>query len=296
MLNPLHRHSRALFALAAICCFGSLFWAYWTTLQEISQRWAHDPQYSHGYFVPAFALFLLWHRRGYLSTGRFGPSWWGLPVLAAGLLLRLVGAYFHFVWVDQVSLLPCLAGICLLLIGRRGWRWAQPAILFLVLMIPLPYSLGVALADPLRRLATVSSTFLLQTVGMPAVAEGNVILIGEAELDVAEACSGLRMLVTFFALSTAVALLSGRPIWERIALVVSAIPIALVANVLRVTAMGLFAGTAGTTSDALHDVSGWLMMPLALGILWIELGVLKRLLIQRESASPIGPAVWPQRA
>ena len=80
--------------------------------------------------------------------------------------------------------------------------------------------------------------------------------------------------------------LSGRPIWERIALVVSAIPIALVANVLRVTAMGLFAGTAGTTSDALHDVSGWLMMPLALLLYWFEIWVLSRILVESKFEAP----------
>jgi hypothetical protein len=143
MVHTLHRRTNAAFPVSAgILCLGSLIWAYWTTLEEINERWAHDPQYSHGYLVPIFALFLLWYRRDHLSAGPLHPSWWGFVVLAGGILLRLLGAYFHFVWVDQISLLPCIAGIFLLLGGTQGWRWAQPAVLFLVFMIPLPYSMG----------------------------------------------------------------------------------------------------------------------------------------------------------
>src|SRR5262249_45654671 len=132
-----------------------VLWAYWTTVEEISQRWAHDPQYSHGYLVPGFALVLLWLRRRKLAEGQIGPSWWGAPLLAMGLGLRLVAAYFHYPWFDAISLLPCLAGLCLMLGGRVAFRWAWPAIGFLGFMIPLPHRLSVALAGPLQSLATV---------------------------------------------------------------------------------------------------------------------------------------------
>src|SRR5262249_4440532 len=157
---------------------------------------------------------LLWLRRRKLAEGQIGPSWWGAPLLAMGLGLRLVAAYFHYPWFDAISLLPCLAGLCLMLGGRVAFRWAWPAIGFLGFMIPLPHRLSVALAGPLQSLATVMSTFALQTLGFPALAEGNVILLNEVELGIVEACSGLRMLVVFFAFSTAVALLIRRPLWE----------------------------------------------------------------------------------
>src|SRR5438445_11111040 len=101
----------AAFALA----IASVGWAYWTTLGDTAQRWADDPQYSHGYLVPGFALVLLWLRRGRLEAGKLRGSWWGLPVLAAGLGLRLYGTYFHYIWLDAIALLPCVAGLCLLL-------------------------------------------------------------------------------------------------------------------------------------------------------------------------------------
>jgi exosortase len=130
-------------------------------------------------------------------------------------------------------------------------------------MIPLPYFVEVALAHPLRRLATAMSTYALQTVGYPAIAEGNVILIDDLKLGVAEACSGLGMLSTFLALATALALSTRAPLVDRIVLLVSAVPIALIANVARISATGI--------APALHDFLGWLMMPFALLLLWLEL-------------------------
>jgi len=259
----------------------ALVWAYWTSLTEMAWRWSHDPQYAHGYLVPGFAAALLWLRRDRLAAGRFEPSWYGVPVLAIGIGLRLVGAYFHYVWLDAVSFLPCLAGLWLLVGGKTAWRWGWPAVAFLGFMVPLPYGFSLTLAGPLQRLATIASTFFLQTLGMPAVADGNVILLNEIEVNVVEACSGLRMLVVFFAFATAVALIVKRPLWVKLLLVASAVPIALLVNVLRITATGvLYELVNGQVAKLVfHDLAGWLMMPIALLILGLELQFLKRLVI-----------------
>jgi exosortase len=273
---------------AAAAGLAALVWAYATTLGEMAERWGHDPQYSHGYLVPGFALVLLWLRRGRLADGPVQASWWGWPVLALGLGLRLVGGYYYFVWVDQVSLLPTLAGLVLLCGGRTAWRWAWPAVAFLAFMVPLPYRVSVAMAGPLQSFATVVSTFCLQTLGFPALSEGNVIRLNEVEIGVVEACSGLRMLVIFFALSTAVALVIRRPLWERLVVLFSAIPIALVVNILRITATGiLFETVSGEWAHAVfHDLAGWLMMPVALGVMAGELQVLGRLFLDPPAAVP----------
>src|SRR6516225_308804 len=270
-----------------------LIWAYWTSLSEMAWRWSHDPQYAHGYLVPGFAAALLWLRRDRLATGRLTPSWIGVPVLACGIGIRLYGAYFHYIWLDAVSFLPCLAGLWLLIGGRTGWRWGWPAVAFLGFMVPLPYGFSLTMAGPLQRLATVSSTFLLQTFGMPAVADGNVILLNEVEVNVVEACSGLRMLVVFFAFATAVALIVKRPLWEKLLLVVSAIPIALIVNVLRITATGVLYElvSAETAKLVFHDLAGWLMMPVALVILGLELQFLKRLMIDGYRPATVGVTI-----
>lgn len=266
-----------------------VLWTYWTTLADAAERWTHDPQYSHGYLVPLFALVLLWLRRDVLSGEPLRPSWWGVPVLAAGFAVRAFGAYYFYVWFDAISLLPCLAGLCLLFGGPKALRWAWPAIAFLAFMVPLPYRLEIMMGGPLQHIATAVSTFLLQTLGYPALSEGTVILLNEIKLNIVEACSGLRMLVIFFALSSAVALLIRRSRTEKMVVLASAVPIALFANVTRITVTGVLydAFNKRVAEAVFHDLAGWLMMPLALAILGLELAVLKRLLI--EPADRPGP-------
>jgi exosortase len=280
--------------MAALSC---LVWSHWTELEEMGQHWSQNAQYSHGYFVPVFALALLWLRRGILSQEPLRPVWWGAPLLGIGIAQHLAGAYFYYNWVDAVSLLPCLAGTVLLTGGWPAWRWSWPAIGFLVFMIPLPYFLEVALAGPLQHFAVISSTFLLQSFGLPALAEGNVILLSEVELGIVEACSGLRMLVVFFALSSGVALVIRRVWWEKILVVVSAVPIALMVNIIRITATGvLYEKVSNQAANAVfHDFAGWLMMPLALAMLWLELGFLKRLFLKPQWTGPIGFDLTPSR-
>jgi exosortase len=239
--------------------------------------------------VPVFALALLWLRRSRLASGTVQGNWWGGPLLGAGIALRLIGGYYCYDWVDAISLIPCLGGLILILGGGQAWRWSWPAIAFLTFMIPLPYRFSVMLAAPLQNFATVSSTFCLQTLGLPALAEGNVILLNEIEIGIVEACSGLRMLVIFFALSTGFALVVRRPLWEKVLIVASAVPIALVVNVIRITATGVLYQTVGSdwAHAVFHDLAGWLMMPLALGILGLELKLLKDLFLD---PLPVDPA------
>jgi exosortase len=282
-----NKYPLAVLAAAVVC----LVWAFWTTLGRTALRWSQDPLYSHGYLVPGFALLLLWFRRGHLADGTLRPSWWGAPLLLAGMALRLAGSYFYFVWLDEVSVVPCLAGVFLMAGGARAWRWAWPAVAFLLFMIPLPYRLSVSMTGPLQQLATVCSTFLLQTLGLPALADGTIIRLDDVEINIVEACSGLRMLVIFFALSTALALVIRRPLWQKVLVVASAVPIALVVNVLRITVTGVMHETAGKeiANAVFHDLAGWLMMPAALGLLGLELKVLTHLVPE----APVGGRYRP---
>lgn len=279
------------FLVPALC----LAWAYWPTFVELTATWSHNPQYQHGFMVPLFAAFLLYHRRDRLDAAALRPSLWGVLPLALGLTLRLVGAYRFYVSLDPISLVPCVAGLVLLVGGWAAWRWAWPAVLFLGFMIPLPWFLSVAMSGTLQWIATLASTFILQTLGMPALAEGNVILINEHQIGVVEACSGLRMLVVFFALATAVVMVTARPWLDKLVILASAIPIALLSNILRITATGMMyeLGYGEMASHFFHDVAGYFMMPLALGMLWVEVKVLAALVIEapvRPTRTPYTPA------
>jgi len=197
--------------------------------------------------------------------------------------------------VDGVCMIGSLLG-CALLVG--GWgvlRWSWPAILFLGFMIPLPHTLEEGIAIPLRTLATQTSTYVLQTFGYPALAEGNIVHIEEIRMGVTEACSGLGMLMIFVALATAMALIvPGRTI-DRIVLVFSAIPIAVFANVLRITVTGMAYSSLGWQEHrkTIHDVLGWLMPLVALLLLWLELRFLRVLLISTGDDAPLTVPLSP---
>jgi exosortase len=276
--------------IGLLLVFGlGMLWAYAPTLAGMTERWSNDPQYSHGFLVPVFAGIVLWVRRAQYVDVEFKPSWWGLPWLLFAAVLRLVSAAFYLEWLDALSLLPALAGLCVLLGGKPALKWAWPAVGFLIFMMPAPYQLEVALAHPLQRVATDASTYLLQTFGVPAVAQGNIIHLDDVKLGVVEACSGLGMLVTFFALSTAVALVLAHGWTDRIVLFLSAVPVALAANVVRITLTGLLYVTVGGAAARVvyHDLAGWLMMPLALALLWVELKLLANLFLAEAPTGPL---------
>jgi exosortase len=277
--------------LALAVPLGCMLWAFWSTFTDLAQTWNTNPQYSHGFLVPVFAAVLLYLRRTRLDPAALQPSWWGVLLLAAGLGLRLFGAFYYYLALDSFSIVPCVAGLVLLVGGRAAWRWAWPAILFLSFMIPLPYRVATALSGPLQSLATVSSTFVMQVFGLPALAEGNVILLNDHRIGIVEACSGLRMLVVFFALSTAVVLVIRRHWIDKVLILASAVPIALISNIFRVTITGAMyeAGYSEMANSFFHDFAGWLMMPLALGLLWIELKVLGGLFIDLPARVPRDP-------
>ncbi len=260
--------------LAGIAVAGALAWATAPTVIDLFQKWSTDTRYSHGYLVPLFSIYLLW-----LGRERFhpeGPSWWGVPLIGCGVAMCLAGRYLFFFWLNQVALLPLLAGAVLMLGGWRTLRWATPAIAFLAFMIPLPYRLQVSLAMPLQQIGTRASVYALQTLGLAPYADGNVIVLKGMRLGVEEACSGLGMLVVFFAIATAYALISKRPWPDRVVAVLSAVPIAVLCNIIRITVTGVLYVLVGQElgDRFFHAPAGWLMMLLALGFLVLEMRML----------------------
>lgn len=281
-----------LFVFVVLLLGALLVWSYWPTFTVMQNRWSTDPRYAHGYLVPLFSLVLLWLRRERLANLTPRSTWGGLVLIVIALALRLAGTYIYIGWVEAFSLLPALAGYCVLARGWPSLRWAGPSIAFLIFMVPLPYRVEGALASPLQRMATNMSTYALQTLDFPAAAEGNVIRLEHGELGVVEACSGLSMLFTFFAMTFGLAMVIRRPWLDKVAIITSAIPIALLVNSIRITTTGVCheLGSGWMVDHVIHDLAGWLMMPMAMGLLWLEVQILSHLLVaQAPTATALNP-------
>jgi exosortase len=274
--------------IGSVALTAVLVFSYWSPMTMLVKRWWTDPDYLYGFLVPILSGIILWTRRYLLASFTPRGSVWGLPLIVLGAAMRLSSAYFYFALVDPLSLVPLLAGIVLFVGGWRALRWAAPSILFLVFMIPLPGALGGMLSHPLQRAGTICSTYLLQTLGIPAIAQGNVILLSQMQMGIVEACSGLRMMMLFFAVAFAMAFVEKRPLLDRAIILLSAAPVALIANIARIVLTGVLHEVAShRVADTLyHDLAGWFMMPLAVLLLWLELALLARLLIVPSTAKP----------
>ena len=263
-------------------------WFFWSSIQHLTRVWYSQEDYQHGFFVPIFALVLLWMRRDMIVpfTGR--GNWWGLPFFGLWALMRAVAVYFNYGSLSELSILPFFAGVALFVGGWQALRWAWPAIVFLFFMIPLPGDIQGLASQWLQEKATRVSVLVVQTLSIPAVADGNVIRLTEHELEVARACSGLRMMMLFFALCVGAAFVSRRPLWERLLMVASAAPIAVAANVSRIVITAIVYEIAGrwpsvvnieTVGEITHNWAGYMMMPIGLLFLLAEMYLLSKLLI-----------------
>jgi EpsI family protein len=251
--------------------------AYSPTLVSLAHRWSADPDYGHGYLVPLLSAALLVRALGALDERPLG-DWFGVTV-GSGLLILGIAAHWITALVPSIvlsgwSLVMVLSGLTALLFGWRGRRLVA-ATIFLIFMVPLPAGLYARLAVPLQWLATRVSAALVEMLGAPAVAEGNLIRLPGQTLHVAAACSGLRQLLAFIALATALVLVIPRPGWMRAVVVVSAGPIAIATNVVRVTLNGLAAWWGfDTSTGSVHTAEGLIVVGAGAAVLLLELRLL----------------------
>jgi exosortase len=269
---------------------------YFSVLMHLAGRWSVEANYSHGFLVPFISGWLLWHRRELIASvsSPFSARWLGVVLLLLSVLVRLFAAYFGFILAEPLAFILCIAGATALIGGLAALRWAWPAIAFLVFMIPLPGALGSRLGGPLQHLATLGSTYVLQTLGIPAVASGNLICLTHGRIGVAEACNGLGMLTTFCAVTTAAVFLLKLSAWENACVLASSVGIALLANILRIAATGVVQELIGVefAERVFHDFAGLVMIPLALLMLGIEILLLSKLFPQMAA----GPLVVVRQA
>ncbi len=265
----------AVFCLLAGYVFKDLLWA-------LVVRWNNEPQYKHGFFIPVLAVLLsVFFLSDRIRPGKAESDKWGLLWIALGVIFHILGVYIFVEFADCVGLLFCITGGVTLLWGRRLTLGVWPAILFLVFMFPLPFRFERMLSAPLQLYGAQQSAWYIQMFGIPAVAKGSLILMGEHKLGVAEACSGMRMLTVFFAISVAAIIIERRTLWENIVILLSAIPIAIFCNVARIVATALAYSYFGSemADRVFHDFSGYLMMPAAMLMLFLLLKTLDWLFV-----------------
>jgi exosortase len=269
----------------AIGTIGIAFlWSYWPTFKQLVDSWERIPDYSHGYLVIPLAVVFLWVRRRQFPGMAPNLSWGGLVLMLLSIALRYVGAQFFLGGVDGWSILVWCAGAVWFLGGAAVLRWSLPSIAFLFFMIPLPYGVERWLSLPLQRIAAALSCAILQFFSQPALAEGNTIWLNNINLEVEQACSGLRIFVGILALAYVYLILVRRSWWERIVLLLSVIPVALAANCARIVVTAfLYQYVSGAAAKRFsHDFAGWAMIPLAAGLFALVLWYVGALFREEE--------------
>lgn len=268
--------------LAALC-----FWLYWSTLEHLVGQWWHDPNFSHGFFVPLFSAFVIWQERSRLAAIRPNPSWTGAIVMATGLGLLVVGRLGAELFLDRTSLLLVLAGIIILFLGWNVFRAVLFPWAFLLLMIPIPTIIFNQITFPLQLLASKVAAGVLPVFGVPILREGNVINLPSMALEVAEACSGIRSLMSLVTLAIMYGYLLEKRLWVRWLLALASVPIAVAANSIRIIGTGLLVQywDAEKAEGYFHASWGWIIFVVSLLMLYALHGLINLLFPEKDGES-----------
>src|SRR5262245_24871021 len=239
-----------------LLAFGLL---YGSTLLKLARDWQTNPTYSHGFVVPLIALYLLWCQRDRLNRLPIAASAWGLPVLLFSLGLFLVGTVGAELFVTRISMLGVGAGTVAYVFGLRHLRVMSVPIAFLLFMIPLPSVVFDRAALSLQLLASRLGEGLLHAAQVPVLRDGNLLTLATAQLEVNEACSGVRSIVVLLMLTTLAGQLFESTTSRRVVLSVAAIPLAIGLNAVRIAATGLATTVFGpaAAAGATHAAFGW---------------------------------------
>lgn len=270
--------------LPAAVILAAMAFAYWGIAAGLIRQWSHDENYSHGFIVLPLAIFFAWQRRERLLTEPLKPNPAGLLVIAIGLSLLAVGTLGAELFLTRISAIVVLAGCVLFLAGARHLRMLALPIAFLFLMVPLPAIIFNQIAFPLQLVASRAGASALEVAGVPVLREGNVLVLATTKLEVAEACSGIRSLVSLLTLAIVLGQLVLRRRWTRVALTMAAVPVAIVANAARVAGTGLAAHfwSPEAAEGFFHVFSGWIVFAAAFGVLLL----LQRVALRFDMARP----------
>jgi exosortase len=252
---------------------------YGPILEALILDWWRDPNYGHGFLVPVFAGFVLWKERTRLAEIPLKPSNFGFLVMLGAVGLLLVGSLGAELFTSRFSMLVLIGGIVMFLAGWRMLRAVSFPLAFLILMIPIPVLIFNKIAFPLQLVASRFATSGLQLVNVPVLREGNLIQLPNYTLEVVDACSGIRSLMTLITLAVAYGYLVENRRWARYLLVLLMIPIAIVSNGIRIMGTGILTYKFGheAAEGFFHEFSGWVIFVAAMILMFACHWVLRKI-------------------
>lgn len=274
-------------ARVSLVVAGAVLAAYAPVLIGLAKQWESDPNYSHGFFVFPLAAYFAWERREALASAVLRPHWAGLLLIATSLAMYLAGVMGAELFLTRVSLIGLVAGTVLFLFGAAHLRVLVFPIAFLLLMIPPPAILFNQLALPLQLFASRMGEGIIAAAGVPVLRDGNVLHLPTRSLEVVEACSGIRSLISLLMLALVLGYFADRRIGARITLAIAAVPLAIVANAIRVAGTGIASEwvSPSAADGFFHTFSGWLMFVVAVfGLVLLQFVLLR---VTRRPAPPV---------
>ena len=247
----------------------------------LGRQWYSDPDMGHGFFVPALAGYIAWQQRDSIAGRAPKPNWWGLAIMAWGALQLYIGVLGAELFLSRTSFVITLIGTVLFLGGTEYLRIFSFPLFLLFFMVPIPAIIYNQITFPLQLLASRVAEGTISLLGIPIIREGNVLELPQQKLNVVEACSGIRSLLTLTFLSLIYGYFSEKKTWIRVLLFFSTIPIAIVANASRVTITGIVAQFKPELAEGLfHEAEGWVIFMVAFAIL----GVFHQVVVRTTNA------------
>ena len=251
--------SAALIVLLLIAVYHQVLW-------KLAIDWWKIPDASHGFLVPPFAAYLIWSRRATLRRTELRPAWSGVAIVAAGLAILVLGVLGAELFLSRISLLITLTGLILCFGGRKLVAELRFPLLILLLAIPIPAIIYNQITLPLQTMSAKAAGALLPVFDVPVLREGHVIVLPSMKLEVAQACSGIRSLMSLLTVAILYGYFLESSNWKRTVLVVASVPIAVLANSLRIVGTGLCVQywDPDKALGFFHEFSGWVIFLLSL--------------------------------
>lgn len=256
---------------------GLLVLCYAPVLTRLVQQWNNDEDMGHGFFVPVIAAYIAWQKRDKLLGRQLKPNYLGLVLVVFAAVQMYIGTLGAELFLARTAIVEAIVGIVLVLGGTYALRVMAFPLVVLCFMVPLPAVIYNRITFPLQIFASQVAAFVLELLGTPVLRDGNVLELPSQRLNVVEACSGIRSLLSLTFLSLVYGYFFDNKSWMRIALFVATVPIAIIANAGRVTLTGVMSEiNADLAHGTAHTASGWVIFMIALAIMVVVHQIINR--------------------